>query len=572
MQSVSDKYYIWYNRVTMVFGSLLVLAVGASFLVSQLAFLHTKWGFIPIVAVIGGLQLLYGQFFFKRSSSPWIGGMTAALILATGVYALMHNSGQLHSWFVAVWLVQVFAGGMYGMYSLIGCGFMTTIYYVLTATGAPDRKLIDPIAIGVVLGTYFVGLISYFVWKRLYGSQESQRITQLTGQLKSKQQQTEILIQSISDGMIVTDTEGKISLLNPAAAKMTEWSVDEALGIDVELVAKFAQEDGKDLPAGDDPFKKVLKSGAQASSILQLLGRSKKTPHVVSIVVSPVITNTKSQELTGTVAVIRDVSAARQEEHRRADFISTASHEMRTPVAAIEGYLQLALNEKVSRIDAKARDYLNKALESTHRLGTLFQDLLTSAKAEDGRLVNHPRVIEMGEYLERITEGLRFAAEKKGMLMDFVVGAGGEKTGSAAGTRVVKPLYYAHIDPDRMQEVITNLFDNAVKYSEKGKVTVGLTGNNDVIQFFVRDTGHGIPPEDVPHLFQKFYRVDNSTTRTIGGTGLGLFISRKIVEMYNGRIWVESELGKGSTFYINVPRLSSQKAAELQTQESQELV
>ncbi len=122
-----------------------------------------------------------------------------------------------------------------------------------------------------------------------------------------------------------------------------------------------------------------------------------------------------------------------------------------------------------------------------------------------------------------------------------------------------------YADADRMREVITNLFDNAVKYTPDGKITLGLTGDNQVVQAYVRDTGPGIPSDDVPHLFQKFYRVDNSATRTIGGTGLGLFICRKIIELYDGRIWVESELGKGSSFYINLPRITNEKAEEMET-------
>lgn len=241
---------------------------------------------------------------------------------------------------------------------------------------------------------------------------------------------------------------------------------------------------------------------------------------------------------------------------------------MRTPVAAIEGYLALALNDRVSKVDTKARDFLVKAHESTQHLGKLFQDLLTSAKAEDGRLVSHPQVVEMGAFLQQIVEGLKFAAEKKGLKIDFSV-AGGNTAESVAGGKMLKPLYYGEVDPDRMREVITNLFDNAVKYTDAGKISIGLTGNDEVVQLFVRDTGHGIPAEDVPHLFQKFYRVDNSTTRSIGGTGLGLFICRKIVELYNGRIWVESQVGRGSTFFINLPRLSTSKANELLARESQ---
>ena len=265
----------------------------------------------------------------------------------------------------------------------------------------------------------------------------------------------------------------------------------------------------------------------------------------------------------GAVAVFRDVTNERSEEKQRAEFISTASHEMRTPVAAIEGYLALALNEKVAKIDPKARDYLEKAHTSTQHLGKLFQDLLTAAKSEDGRITSHPVAVEMGQFLQEIVEDIRFTAEKKSMLVEYMIGGGNGGSISATaptGQKVIKPLYFVHADPDRLREVIINLFDNAVKYSDQGKITIGLTGDDKVVQFRVADQGQGIPTEDVSHLFQKFYRVDNTSTRTIGGTGLGLFICRKIVELYNGRIWVESQVGKGSTFFINLPRLSTAQA------------
>jgi signal transduction histidine kinase len=272
----------------------------------------------------------------------------------------------------------------------------------------------------------------------------------------------------------------------------------------------------------------------------------------------------KAGLVTAAIAVFRDVSEERAEEKQRADFISTASHEMRTPVAAIEGYLALALNEKVATIDARARDYLEKAHTNTQHLGNLFQDLLTSAKAEDGRLPSNPTAVEFGSFLEQLTNDLSFVAKKKGLYAEFTVG--GDTTidaTSKAGDKVIRPLYYVYLDPDRIREVITNLFDNAVKYTPEGSITIGLTGDDQVVQCYIKDTGPGIPADDIPHLFQKFYRVDNSATRTIGGTGLGLFICKKIVELYGGRIWVESELGKGSTFYINMPRVSSQKAHDI---------
>lgn len=144
------------------------------------------------------------------------------------------------------------------------------------------------------------------------------------------------------------------------------------------------------------------------------------------------------------------------------------------------------------------------------------------------------------------------------------------KSNTIGGQKMIKPLYYVYADVERLSEVLVNLTDNAVKYTENGKITVSLTGNDSIVQIRVQDSGIGIPSEDIPHLFEKFYRVDTTATRTINGTGLGLYICRKIIELYNGRIWVDSKLGKGSTFYINLPRISSKTAQELQLKEDVE--
>jgi len=356
--------------------------------------------------------------------------------------------------------------------------------------------------------------------------------------LSDSRQRFEIIINNIEDGVVLINDEGTIQSFNPGASNISGWPVDEATGINVDQVMLLADEKGQLLKAPSSPF-------------------------TISLSVTPLLN--EARQVTAAIAVFRNVSEQRASEQQRADFISTASHEMRTPVAAIEGYLALALNEKVSTIDNRARGYLDKAHSSTQHLGQLFQDLLTSAKAEDGRLTSHPAVVELGDFLEQLTNDLRFVAEKKGLHVNFAIGSTATINAShAAGSeRVVRPLYYVYVDGDRLREVITNLFDNAVKYTENGSVTVGLTGDDHVAQCSVKDTGPGIPAEDLPHLFQKFYRVDNSATRVIGGTGLGLFISRKIVELYNGRIWAESEVGKGSSFYINFPRLSSKKADDM---------
>ncbi len=385
----------------------------------------------------------------------------------------------------------------------------------------------------------------------------------LAADLQDDQLRFKVIIDNIEDGVLMVDAEHVVQLMNPGAAAICGWPVNEATGIDVNNSLKLINAKGEPYSATDNPFTKVFSAGQAIRDNNAFLMNRDKKQIPISLNISPLFDDKK--QVMAAVAIFRDASSERAEEQQRADFISTASHEMRTPVAAIEGYLSLALNDKVATIDNRARDYLEKAHSSTQHLGQLFQDLLTSAKAEDGRLTSHPVVIELGGFLEQLSNDLRFVAEKKGLFMDFIVGSSNTINASSGGAeKIVRPLYYIYADPDRLREVITNLFDNAVKYTPEGKVSIGLTGDTEVAQCYIRDTGPGIPAADLPHLFQKFYRVDNSATRTIGGTGLGLFICRKIVELYNGRIWVESELGQGSSFYINFPRLSTQQATNLQ--------
>ena len=387
----------------------------------------------------------------------------------------------------------------------------------------------------------------------------------LAANLKNEQQKFELIVNTIEDGVMLLDNQGVIQLFNPGACKISGWDSSDACGLNSTAVLKLVNNKNEAYDDALNPLKTIFTTGAtiKHDDAMLITKSNKQIP--ISLHISPLLG--QNNQVNAAVAVFRDVEEEKAEEQRRADFISTASHEMRTPVAAIEGYLALALNNKVTTIDNRARDYLEKAHSSTQHLGQLFQDLLTSAKAEDGRLSSRPVVVEMGSYLEQLSNDLKFAAEKKGLFTEFVVGSSRNKDASG-GERTVMPLYYALVDPDRVREVVTNLFDNAVKYTDTGKISIGLTGDYQVEQFYVRDTGPGIPAEDAPHLFQKFYRVDNSATRTIGGTGLGLFICEKIVGLYNGRIWVESEVGKGSTFFINFPRLTSQQAAEKQAAEA----
>jgi two-component system, OmpR family, sensor histidine kinase VicK len=402
--------------------------------------------------------------------------------------------------------------------------------------------------------------MSLFSKKGLLGiTSKSGGLTVSSRFLKDEKLSSDFILGAIDDGVIMIGRGNVIHLFNRAASKITGWPPNEAVGLDVNRVMPLVNQRNEPVPQENNPFNQALLNGQPVRNSDFMVSTRGGKQVALSIAISPVVEEPGKPPET-VVAVFRDITVEKKQEQARSEFISTASHEMRTPIAAIEGYLSLALNEKIAKIDENARNYLFKARDSTQQLGNLFADLLTSSKAEDGRLSSNPAVVELGEVVEQVTENERFKAKEKRLELKFIVSSGN----SVNGGKVVRPFYYTFVDPLRMTEVFQNLIDNAIKYTPDGSVTVSLTGDSSTVQIQIHDTGPGIPSEDIPHLFQKFYRVDNTATRTIGGTGLGLFICRKIVELYKGQVWVESQLGKGTTFFVNLPRLSQAQALETQ--------
>lgn len=533
------------------------------------------WGLTPFVLVLAGIGMFVSivVYPFIRRLSEWAAFVTALVPFGLMLSAVIETSGNVNIVYRVLFIILVFLLNMVGPYLSIASAVIAWILLIFDFLSLghplPQARLINVVA-DILVTIAAIG--GWFFFKRYY--MRDKATVHLANLLEQEQFKSNIILESITDGVIVVNTEGVTQIINASAATMFGWSREEAHLLHYNSLYTIMDENSvvqsdspHGFPANLDAVGLAIKTGQAQHKVIQIQTKNNKRIFVDTLA-SPIYEETEptsggpaSKVLVGVITVFRDIDESKREEQQRAEFISTASHEMRTPVAAIEGYLALAMNDKVCLIDEKARTYLQKAHASTQHLGQLFQDLLTSAKADDGRLASHPEVFEFGSYLEKIIEDLKFSAEKKGLQLEYVIGTDQEHVAAASNTtQVVQPLYYVEVDPDRIREVITNLFDNAVKYTPSGKITIGLTGNSDVVQFYIKDTGGGIPPEDLPHLFQKFYRVDNSATRTIGGTGLGLFICRKIVELYHGRIWAKSQLGQGSTFFVNLPRLDAQAA------------
>lgn len=536
-----------------------------------------RWGITTVILALGVMHAIYvvisDRIIVKRF--PWISTVISIAMYAFLTASIIESSGNTNIAYRAFYTALIFFSAMTGIFAPVAAIIFTWMILIFTVTGvATPTKASLTFNIIADIAITLAGTIGWLIFRKYYVNSKDKDTKLLENVLEQEQFKSTVILESITDGVMIISPKGNIQLINKSGATMLGWGQAEALNLDYKTVLTPLEESTTTEPTAiKTAIAMSLESGKPAQKVGLFKTRSKEKVYF-DIVASPITVTNDDNTVTssGVVAVLRDVSESRAQEKRSADFVSTASHEMRTPVAAIEGYLALALNERVSQIDSKARDYLEKAHESTQHLGRLFQDLLTSTKAEDGRLSNHPKVIEMSQFTEKIVEDLRFSAEKKGLHMEYVMGTPegnvSTNTNTGDGLKIIKPFYYVNVDPERIREVITNLFDNAVKYTEAGTVSLGLTGNNEVVQLSISDTGLGIPAEDIPHLFQKFYRVDSTITRTIGGTGLGLFICSKIIELYNGRIWVESTLGKGSTFYINIPRLTNEKAKQLQAIEA----
>ncbi|KKU43214.1 MAG: PAS domain S-box [Berkelbacteria bacterium GW2011_GWA2_46_7] len=224
------------------------------------------------------------------------------------------------------------------------------------------------------------------------------------------------------------------------------------------------------------------------------------------------------------------------------EFISMASHELNTPLAAIEGYLSMVLDEGMGKIDPKAKEYLNRAYDSSKRLAELILDLLNVSRIEQGRLKMKFAKSNFASLVESVIKELQLKADTKKLYLKLET----SKT----------ELPETFCDPDRIREVFVNLIGNSIKFTEKGGITIKLSKPDDHIRAEVVDTGRGIAAEDQSKLFQKFSQVKREIDEH-QGTGLGLYISKNFVELHKGTIGVKSEVGRGATFFFEIPILRS---------------
>lgn len=334
--------------------------------------------------------------------------------------------------------------------------------------------------------------------------------------------QIKAILSSMIDAVILCDVEERISMANKAAESL--FLVREN-----GLVGKLFSEVSDDIK-----IKQMISDALQNGN--ELFTETDISPNIqiFRVHVAPI----KNQQgiIEGAVAVFHDVTDARNFDQMRSQFVGNVSHELRTPLTSIKGFVETLLDGAMEN-SVTCRRFLSIIDAETNRLGRLIDDLLTLSSIESKERVIHPKPVCIQHSIRSVMNILGPQITEKGLQVEFIF--------ASDLPRVVA-------DEDLLGQVLINLLDNAIKYTPpKGKIIIRCRRRGSRVITTITDTGMGIPHESLPRVFERFYRVDKARSRDQGGTGLGLAIVKHIVESHGGEVFVDSEIGKGTTFGVS---------------------
>lgn len=338
--------------------------------------------------------------------------------------------------------------------------------------------------------------------------------------INQEKEQLSNILTSMTDSVITFNRDCTILLSNPPAERLLQkW-----------FVGKGSQSDRPIPPEFHHMLEHVLNFEDKLEEEIEMDG----SYYMLSI--SPLYSG---EMIRGAVAVIRDMTEQHRLEKLRSDFIANVSHELRTPIAMLQGYSEAILDEVVTTPEDK-NEMIRVIYDESQRMGRLVKDLLDLARMESGHMNLYKQELPINAVFERVTQKFAQAAKEKRVFLSYQSTLNEEA--------IIK------LDEDRIEQVLTNLIDNAIRHTlEDGSVEVHVSMEGTFAKIEVKDTGTGIPEEDLPFVFERFYKADKARTRSKGGTGLGLAIARNIVMAHKGYIQVDSVLGEGTTFTFYLP-------------------
>ncbi len=363
------------------------------------------------------------------------------------------------------------------------------------------------------------------------------RIEELAWDAAQRASELETVIASIADGVMMTDAEGRIILENDAARRLTGRTQSAvSLGLEAQIaVYALRAPDGTPIPPAELPLGRAVRGETVAEQVL--IVRRADTGEDRFLMCSSAPVRAGGDAITGAVAVFRDITEMKQIDQMKDDFVSIAAHELRTPLTAIKGYAEL-LERRLSMQQGRESDQrsLGVIRKQTERLASLVNEMLDVSRIEGGRLQLNAEPFDLSALISEVVSNMRVSSETH--LLSLAAVPGIEVNGDAA----------------RIEQVLLNLITNAITYSpEGGEVDVRVWTEENAALVSIRDQGVGIASDELPQLFDRFYRAPRAGVMRSGGMGLGLYICREIVARHGGTIRAESVEGMGSTFTFSLP-------------------
>lgn len=351
------------------------------------------------------------------------------------------------------------------------------------------------------------------------------------------------ILEDIGDGLIVTDTEGKIRIANKAFATLTGWDEKEVPGRKLVDILPMYDKNEAIIDASDRPLTKVLATHSSITSRGDLFyTRKDGTRFPVAIVVTPVKVG---GELLGAVEVFSDITKEVEIDRAKTEFVSLASHQLRTPLSAINWFVELLIDKSTGHLTVEQQDYAQEIFNANKRMTTLVGALLNVSRLELGTFSVSPESVDITTVIDSMVEELQPMIKKKKLTV---------KTEYASG------IPNLLLDPSLFRIIVQNLLSNAVKYTpENGRVALVATVVDSNLHIEVSDTGYGIPIGQQSKIFTKLFRADNARTKDVEGTGLGLYIVKSILDETGGKVWFTSKENKGSTFFVEIPLSGMEK-------------
>jgi PAS domain S-box-containing protein len=349
-----------------------------------------------------------------------------------------------------------------------------------------------------------------------------------------EKQRLDAMIEQSADGAMIIDNRWRITTFNKAMEQLTGWTREEAIGRPCAEVLGIHNAQGVNICLTDCPLQR---RPIVANPVVEgkITNRDRREIYVQSRYAAQ---HSPSGAFLGAIANVRDVTSQRREVELQNTFISVISHELKTPVSIIKGYASTLAREDATFSPEMLRDGLTVIEEEADRLARQIQDLLDVSRLAAGSV-----------HLDQVD--FPFA----GLVADVVRGFATQTEGKFEfELRIADDMPPIHGDYERLRQVLSNLVSNAVKYSpDGGTIRIGAHPEGDMAIAYVADQGIGIAPEEQEQIFQRFYRVDNRLRRETQGSGLGLYLARAVIEAHSGKIWVESQLGRGSRFFFTLP-------------------